>query len=131
MIKAWFNERGYKVVTSKGESRFVYDLPSAVIDNASALYSCRWMVLNQMMEVINELSETIEDRDLVLYTDSRLVEELQNDLAPNDEYAKSSLRYFMECDYVRFRRIIFQKCAATTINGKLSEPVDEARPTTA
>lgn len=123
MITAWFNERGYKIVTAKGESRFIYDLPSVVIDNASALYSCRWMVLNQMMEVINELSETIEDRDLVLYTDSRLIEELQNDLAPNDEYAKSSLRYFMECDYVKFRRIIFQKCAATTINQKLSEAV--------
>lgn len=131
MIEAYFNERGYKVVTSKGESRFIYDLPSAVIDNASALYSCRWMVLNQMMEVINELSETIEDRNLMLYTDSKLIEELQGDLAPNDEYAKSSLRYFMQCDYVKFRRIIFQKCAATTINQKLSEPVNEARPTTA
>jgi hypothetical protein len=67
----------------------------------------------------------------VLYTDSRLIEELQGDLTPNDEYAKSSLQYFIECDYVKFRRIIFQKCAATTINGKLGESIDKARPATA
>ena len=131
MIEAWFNERGYKVVTTKGESRYIYDLPGAVVDNASALYTCRWMVLNQMMEIIHELGETIEDKDLGLYTDSRLIEELQGDLTPDNEYAKSSLRYFIECDYVKFRRVIFQKCAATTINGKISEPIDQSRPKTA
>lgn len=130
MIEAWFNEHGYKVVTAKGESKFVYDLPSAVVDNASALYICRWMVLNQMMEVIDELSETIEDRDLVLYTDSRLMEELQGDITPDNNYAKSSLQYFIECDYVKFRRVDFRKCAATTINGKISEPVDQSRSAT-
>lgn len=128
MIKAWFNERGYKVTTTKGESRFIYDLPQAVVDNAAMLYNCRWMVLNQMLETINELSETIEDRDLMLYTDSRLIEELQGDLTPDNEYAKSSLQYFIECDYVKFRRITFQKCAAPTINGKLSESVEPSRP---
>ena len=131
MIEAWFNERGYKVVTTKGESKFVYDLPSMVVDNASALYTCRWMVLNQMMEVIHELGETIEDKDLGLYTDSRLMEELQGDLTPDNEYAKSSLRYFIEYDYVKFRRVVFHKCAATTINGKISEAINQSRPTTA
>lgn len=131
MIEAWFNERGYTVTTEKGESRFIYDLPSAVVDNAAMLYNSRWMVLNQLLDVINELSETIEDRMLVLYTDSRLIEELQGDLTPDNEYAKSSLRYFIEVDYVKFRRVSFQKCAATTINGKLSEPVEPQRPATA
>ena len=131
VITAYFNERGYKVITAKGESRYIYDLPSAVVNDASALYTCRWMVLNQMMEIIHELSETIEDKDLGLYTDSRLIEELQGDLTPNNEYARSSLRYFIECDYIKFRRVIFQKCGATTINGKISEPIDQSRPRTA
>ncbi len=131
MIEAWFNERGYKVVTDKGESRFIYDIPSVVADNASARYACRWMVLNQMMEVIGELGETIEDKDLALYTDSRLIEELQGDLTPDNEYAKASLRYFIECDYVKFRRVVFRKCPATTIDSKISEPVDPKRSQTA
>lgn len=123
VVTAWFNERGYTVTTDRGESRFIYDLPNMVVDNAAMLYNCRWMVLNQLLDVINELSETIEDRNLVLYTDSRLIEELQGDLTPDNEYAKSSLRYFIEVDYVKFRRVSFQKCAATTINQKLNEAV--------
>ncbi len=123
MIEAWFNECGYKVTTEKGESRFVYDLPSDVTNNAVALYAARWMVLNQMMDTIKELGETIEDRILVLYTDSRLVEELQGELTPDGPYAKASLCYFINFDYVKFKRVTFSKCASTTINGKLSEPV--------
>ena len=123
MIEAWFNERGYKITTKKGESRFVYDLPSSVIENAASLYASRWMVLNQMMDEIHSHSEAEGDRELTLYSDSRLVEELQGDLTPDTHYAKSSLQYFIENDYVKFRRVDFRKCAATTINGKLSEPV--------
>lgn len=122
MIEAWFNERGYKATTDKGESRFVYDLPGSVVDNAAALYAARWMVLNQMMEAITELRETM-DQDLVLHTDSRLIEELQGEITPDSSYAKSSLQYFIENDYVTFRRVVFQKCAATTVNSKLSEPI--------
>lgn len=123
MIESWFNERGYKIVAQKGESRFVYDLPVSVIENAASLYTSRWVVLNQMMEQINELSEAEGDRDLTLYTDSRLVEELQGELTPDTPFAKSSLQYFIENDYVAFRRVDFRKCASNTINGKLSEPV--------
>jgi len=123
MIEAWFNERGFKVITEKGESRFVYDLPSSVTDNASALYASRWMVLNQMIEVVNELRETIDDSELALYTDSRLVEELQGDLKPESDYARASLQYFIEHDYVNFRLVKFVKCASSIINGKLSESV--------
>lgn len=123
MIEAWFNERGYRVVTSKGESRFVYDLPSDITDNAARLYAARWMVLNQMLDAVNELRETIEDLDLALYTDSRLIEELKGEITPNSRYAQHSLRHFIENDYVKFRRVAFHKCASTVINGKLSEPV--------
>jgi hypothetical protein len=130
-MKAWFNERGYVVIAEKGESKFIYDLPAEMTNNASILYNCRWMVLNQLLDTIKELGETVSDKDLVLYSDSRLIEELQGDIAPDNEYAKSSLRYFIEVDYVRFRRISFQKCATTTINEKLSESVESSRPTTA
>ena len=130
MIEAWFNERGYRIVSEKGESKFVYELPSEIADDASALYASRWMVLNQMMEAISELSETLADKDLVLYTDSRLVEELRGDVTPDSHYAKSSLRYFIQHDYVKFRRVTFTKCAPSTINGKLSEPIDPERLTT-
>jgi len=127
MIEAWFNERGYKVQTAKGESRFVYDLPSDVTDNAVALYTSRWVVLNQMMEAILELKETDEDQDLALRTDSRLIEELQGEVTPDSAYAKSSLQYFIQFDYVRFRRVTFEKCSPTVINGKISEPVTQER----
>lgn len=127
MIEAWFNERGYKITTPKGESKFVYELPSSVVDNASALYASRWMVLNQMMDAIKELGEDISRQDLVLNTDSRLVEELQGDVKPDTPYAQSSLKYFIEQDYVCFRRITFAKCPSTTINGKLSEPISVER----
>lgn len=123
MIEAWFNERGYKITTPRGESRFIYDLPVSVVDNAASLYAARWMVLNQMIEEINEHSEADGDREITLYTDSRLVEELQGDITPDTSYAKSSLQYFIENDYVKFRRVNFRKCASTTINGKLSESV--------
>ena len=131
MIEAWFNERGYSFTTAKGEGRFIYDLPSSVVDNASELYTCRWIVLNQMMEAIDEIRDTTEDTVLVLHTDSRLIEELQGDVVPDTEYAKSSLRYFIEVDYVNFRRVSFQKCASTTVNGRLSEAVDPTRSSTA
>lgn len=127
MIEAWFNERGYHVISSKGESRFTYDLPSEIADNAMLLYTARWMVLNHTMEIVNTLRETIEDQDLALYTDSRLIEELQGDVTPDGQFAQFSLRYFIQHDYVKFRRVIFQKCPTTLINGKLSEPINTAR----
>ncbi len=131
MIQAWFNERGYRVVADRGISRLVYEFPDDVINNAASLYICRWMVLNEVLDVIHELSETIEDRDIVLYTDSRLIEELKGELTPNNEYAKSSLQHFIECDYVKFRQVDFKKCAATLIYSKLSEQVDAKRHPTA
>lgn len=123
MIKAWFNERGYKIQTERGDSRFVYDLPSSITDNALALYASRWMVLNQMMDTIRELRETDADQDLELYTDSRLIEELQGDITPDGSYAQSSLQYFVRYDYNLFRRVTFTKCSAATINQKLNEAV--------
>ncbi len=119
-MQAWCNERGYKIITSKGESVFIYDLPNNAIDHALRLYICRWMVLNHMMEIINELKETIEDRDLVLYSDGRIIEELKGELVPNHTYALASLHYFIEYDYPKFRRVTIEKCAPTTVSDKLN-----------
>lgn len=130
MITAWFNERGYKVTTDKGESKFVYDLPDAAINDCSILYICRWMRFNELMDVVNELSETIEDRDLALYTDSRLIEELQGDIVPENHYAKASLQHFIEVDHIKFRRVIIQKCAGPAIDSKINEPLNTPRPAT-
>ena len=127
MIQAWFNERGYFVEGSKGDSKFVYDLPANITDNAAMLYTTRWLVLNQMLDSITLVGEQTRTEDLVLYSDSRLIEELQGELTPDNSFAKDSLRYFIEHDYRTFRRVIYKKCAATTINGKLSEQIDTAR----
>lgn len=121
MIQAWFNERGFKVVSEKGDGRFIYDLPESVMIDASQLYTFRWVVLNHLLDTINELRETIEDKDLVLYSDSRLIEELRGDLSPDNTFAQSSLAYFIQHDYLDFAKIAFEKCAAPTINEKLSE----------
>lgn len=127
MIQAWFNERGYRIESSKSYARFIYDLPSHVVDNAIALYASRWMVFNQMMGEIKELRETIADQDLELNTDSRLIEELRGEITPDSPYAKSSLRYFIEQDYVTFRRVFFQKSSTDTINGRLSESIGQEK----
>jgi hypothetical protein len=131
VIEAWFNERGYVATTEKGISKRIYDLSDAMVNNAAMLYICRWMVFNDVMNTIKELGETTLDRDLMLHTDSRLIEELQGELTPDNTYAQASLRWFIEEDYVSFRRVLFNKCAATTINGKLSESINQTRPASA
>ncbi len=130
MIEAWFNYFGYKVTSARGESRFVYDIPPLALSDSSILYICRWMRFNELMDVVNELSETIEDRDLALYTDSRLIEELQGDITPENHYAKASLQHFIEVDHIKFRRVIIQKCAEATIDNKINEPINTPRPAT-
>lgn len=120
IVKAWFNERGYYIETEKGESRFIYDLPVEVINNAIALYTSRWMVFNHVSETIQNLGQTLSGVDLVLYTDSRLVEELKGELTPNNAYARASLHYFIQCDYAGFRRVTIEKCAPTTVSNKLN-----------
>ena len=123
MIQAWFNERGYIISSKKGEGHFIYDLPPDLVNDAMAMYSCRWMVFNHLLEAIGQLGETTTDKDLVLHTDSRLIEELQGDLSPQNEYATSSLMFFVQYDYCKFRKVTFTKSAATTINDRLGTSV--------
>lgn len=125
MIEAWFNERGYVIRGQRGESKFVYDLPPSVVDNAMKLYTARWVVLNQLLGTIQEQLGESEGQDLVLHTDSRLVEELEGDLTPDTQFAKESLRYFIENDYCKFRRVSCMKATPATIDNKLSEPLNQ------
>lgn len=124
MIKAWFNERGFYIKGQRGESKFVYDLSAEIVDNALKLYTTRWIVLNQLLGTIQEQLGESEGQDLVLHTDSRLIEELEGDLTPDTQFAKESLRYFIENDYRKFRRVAFEKVPPTTIDSKLSEPLN-------
>lgn len=121
MISAWFNERGYLLSSKKGHSHFIYDLSPEFVNNAMTLYSCRWMILNHLLDAIKQLGETTLDKDLTLHTDSRLVEELQGELTPQNEFALSSRQYFMKHDYGQFRRVLFVKCTSSTINDRLNQ----------
>jgi len=119
LVQAWFNERGYYIETETGDSRFIYDLPFEIINNAASLYISRWMVCNHVLDTIQSLCQNLTGVDLVLYTDSRLVEELKGGLAPNNTYARASLHYFIKYDYPSFRRVTFEKCAPTIVSDKL------------
>ena len=121
MIEAWFNERGYYVKGVKGEGRFIYDLPAYAVDNATTRYTVRWIVLNQLLDNIQELGDHTPEQDLVLHTDSRLVEELEGDLTPENDFAKKSLRYFVTTDYFKFKSVTVNKCAPSTVESKLSD----------
>lgn len=119
-MKAWFNERGYYIEAPKGESKFSFEMPPYILNDASLLYSFRWIVFNQTMESIRELlGEDLRGVDLELHSDSRLIEELQGEVTPDNYFAKSSLRYFLMYDSMQFGRIDYRKCSAGTINSRL------------
>ena len=121
MIEAWFNERGYFVRGVKGESRYTHELPSYAVDDAATKYNVRWIILNQLLDKIQELGDHTPEQDLVLHTDSRLVEELEGDLTPDSGFAKASLQHFVTVDYFKYKSVTITKCAPSTVEGKLSE----------
>lgn len=118
MIEAWFNERGYYLTTSKGESKFIYDLPDEVENDATSVYNSRWMVLNHVLSTLDEMGEATKQEELILNTDSRLIEELRGDITPQNSYAQSSLQYFMQIDYVKYKRVTLNKCSVSSIKKK-------------
>jgi hypothetical protein len=119
MIEVWFNERGYFIQGSKGESTYVYDLPEHISTDASALYTFRWIVLNQALEQIEFLYDEEQDKELILNTDSRLVEEIQGDITPENSFARACLQYFIVFDASKFRRYDCRKCSASAVNNRL------------
>ena len=120
MIKVWFNEQGYYIEAPKGESKFSFEVPPYVLNDASMLYSFRWIVFNQAMESVCELlGGDSRGGDIELHSDSRLIEELQGEVTPDNYFAKSSRQYFLVHDSTKFGRIDYRKCAASSVNSRL------------
>lgn len=121
MISVFFNECGYRIEGVMGEVVYNYDLPPSILHDANLLYAFRWYVFNSAMEQLRELGDPPTGSQLELYTDSRLVEELNGDIKTDGKYATDSRAYYIMQDMPRFKRIVVCKCAPTTIKRKLSE----------
>ena len=128
MIEVFFNEQGYRIQGSLGDVVRTYDLPPGIDVDASALYLFRWYVFNNLMEQLRELGDPPVGEELLLYTDSRLVEELNGDLKTDSRFAADSRLYYIRYDLPRFKRVRVEKCSPTTIKRKLlNEPSTNAR----
>lgn len=119
-MQVWFNQQGFYIKADQGESKYLYDVPDYIINDASMLYAFRWVVFNSAMEGVRELGGGgSQDTDLVLHSDSRIIEELQGDVTPDNHFARSSLQYFLIYDSVRFQRIDYRKCSTSSIDSRL------------
>lgn len=127
MISVFFNEQGFRIEGSLGEVIRLYDAPGGVAQDATALYLFRWYVFNGAMEALRELGEPSFGEELVLFTDSRLVEELNGDIKPDHTFAQDSRSFYIQHDMRNFRRIKVEKCAPTTIERKLNESLSSER----
>jgi len=127
MINIFFNERGFRIDGSLGEVVQLHDAPAGVQQDAQALYLFRWYVFNSAMERLRELGDLPFGEELLLYSDSRLVEELNGELKPDHIFASESRAFYIKHDLPRFRRIRIDKCATTAIQRKLNESPSTAR----
>jgi len=128
MITVYFNERGFRIEGSLGEVKRVYDAPESVEYDAMALYEFRWFVFNGVLDQLKDLGGPPSGEELVLYTDSRLVEELKGDVKTDSKFASASRLYYISHDLPRFRRVRVEKCPTTTIRSKLHDSLSDSRP---
>ena len=119
MISIFFNERGYVIESDKDSSLKIFDLPERTTTCATALYTFRWYVLNEALSALNEMMDPA-GKELILYTDSRIVEELNGEIRPDDDYAKRSRAFYISHDLPRFKIIRVEKCPHSTIERKLN-----------
>ena len=127
MILGYFNEHGFRLEGSLGEVIRTYDAPAGIEHDATALYCFRWYVFNNIMEQLCELGNPPIGEELLLYTDSRLVEELNGELKTDNGFASDSRLYYISYDLPRFKRIRVEKCSPTTIKRKLNESLPNTR----
>lgn len=127
MIIAYFNECGFRIEGALGEVTQVYDAPDGIQHDATALYAFRWYVFNNMLEQLRDLGNPRIGEELLLYSDSRLVEELNGELKTDSQFASDSRLYYITYDLPRFRRIRIEKCSAATIKRKLNESTSSTR----
>jgi hypothetical protein len=118
MVSIFFNEKGFVIETPTGVALKNYDAPGNVMHNAMALYDFRWFVLNEALTMLYD-GFIMSGQHLELYTDSRIVEELNGELTPDNDFAKKSRAYYIAYDLPRFRSIRIQKCPTSAIERKL------------
>jgi|SRR5688572_32712228 len=126
MIIGYFNEQGFRIEGSLGEVIRTYDAPAGIEHDATALYAFRWYVFNNLMGQMSELGNTTGE-ELLLYTDSRLVEELNGDVKTDDKFASDSRLYYIRHDLPRFKRVRVEKSSPATIRRKLNESISNTR----
>lgn len=119
-MQIWFNHQGFYIQAVKGESKYLYDVPDYVMNDATMLYAFRWVVFNSAMEGISQLmGDDPQDLDLVLHSDSRIIEELLGDIDPDNHFARTSLQYFLRYDSPKFNRIDYRKCSTGSVDSRL------------
>lgn len=116
-VELWFNHEGYYIKYPRGEARYLYDLPHAVDEDATAKYLSRWMILNDALDQIKELSQ--EAKILKIFTDSRLLEELSGEIEPTNHFAKSSLRHYIMYDSIEYRQIDYKKVSSASLKDRI------------
>jgi len=125
MLLGYFNEQGFRLEGSLGEVVRIHDAPVGIEQDAMALYCFRWYVFNNLMEQLRELGSTAGE-ELLLYTDSRLVEELNGELKTDGKFASDSRQYYIRYDLPRFKRVRIEKSSPATIRRKLNESISNA-----
>ena len=120
MISIFFNDKGFVIETPNGSTLKNYDAPERITTCASALYDFRWFILNEALSSLYEMLSPA-GQDLELYTDSRLVEELNGDIRPDDDFAKRSRAYYIAYDLPRFKSVRVEKCPTSAIERKLND----------
>ncbi len=127
MTSIFFNETGFRIEGSLGEVVQVYDAPAGVQQDATALYDFRWYVFNSAMEQLAQLGDIPFGEEVILYTDSRLVEELNGEIKTDSRFADASRSHYIKHDLPRYRRIRIEKCAPGAVRHKLNECKSEPR----
>lgn len=126
MITVYFNEQGFFIESRLGEVKQLHDAPAGVLTDATALYSFRWYVFNSAMDQLRELGD-LSKEELYLYTDSRLVEELNGEIKTDNDFANRSRLYYLQYDFPKFKKVRVEKCPPTTITRKLYESLSSER----
>jgi len=124
MIKCWFNEHGFVISATKGSARlFVEDEPEDA-------YTTRWYMFGYMLDTILADGSKINEPVIICH-DSRLVEELKNELEPLTDYAKDARSFFLGFDSHLMPYIQIKKVSSHIINDILRDTSERNRLTEA
>jgi hypothetical protein len=116
----YFNANGFKIESPAGEALKNYDVPDRIAQCATDLYKFRWYILNEALALLGDMFH-YQDIELELFTDSRIVEELNGDISTDDDFAKRSREFYIMYDLPRFKSVRVQKCTTSAVNRKLND----------